>query len=329
MQATLNTELIDQYGLFRSTDIDDAQMEIAKLVNPHRIDLLGSGKNLDINFNGIRLPGMQLMTTYYGAKVNVGPENGDFYFANITLSGKGTVVHHNDGEHTIIAGETAIISPTAPYHVALEAGCKRVVIGIELPALKRYLSKLINHEVRQMPVFDLKVGNNTVWLNTINYFFKQISAQSDILDSMNIQRMYSELIMSNLLELHNHNYQSELHKKDDYMLCPQVKSAIDYIHENIKEPISIADLADYSKVSARTLHRNFIRHTDSSPILYVRNAKLDSIHKHIKEYKGPSNGAISRILLDHSVVDFGRFASYYKKRFGCSPSETMSQTKKQ
>jgi len=324
MQAKLNTTSIDQYGLFRATDVDDAESQIAKLVNPHRIDIVDSSKNLDVNFKGIKLAGMPVMNACYGAKVNVGPETGDFYFANITLSGSGKISHENDGNCSAVAGETVVISPTAPYQLNLEAGCRRVVIGIKSTDLNYHLSKLINGEIKRTPVFDLKVSNNAIWLNTISYFFKQIEAQPKILESSNIQKMYSELIISNLLELHNHNYVADLNAKEDYMLCPQVKAAVDYIQENITEPITIADLAEHSNVSARTLHRNFIRHMNISPILYVRNAKLDSIHNDIKNYQGPINGAISRILLDHSVLDLGRFARYYKERFGCTPSESIS-----
>lgn len=325
MHNNLNIDSLDRYGMFRSNDVDDAHLKIAKNVSPHRIDVRGHKNLLDVNFKGIHLAGISLLHVYYGAAVEVKPDHSEYYFTQTTLAGNGHVTLGKDQCQTA-TGDTVVVSPSVPYKMTLEERCDRVAVGINPVDLKSHLSKLINSEVNDNLVFDLKVKNARSWLNTINYVLQQIADQPQILQCKDIQSAYTNLIISNLLELHNHNYMQRMNAKEDYMVCPQVKAAVDYIHGNIKSNISIADLAAFSNVSARTLQRNFIRHMDIAPIAYIRNAKLDAIHGELESITQIENGAIKRVLLDYGIVDFGRFAQYYRNKFNCTPKETLQRT---
>jgi len=325
MLNTLNTHPLEQHRLFRSRDIDEAHQKIAKNVSPHRVNVLSNKELLDVNFKGIRLDQMMLVQVYYGAPVEVQPEQNNYYFTQTTVTGSGQVTLGKEQCGTAI-GETVVVSPSVPYKMRLQEHCKRIAVAIDPVELNNHLSKLINSEIRHQPVFDLKPKNAQFWLNTINYVITQISNEPAILKSKNIQRAYTNIIISNLLELHNHNYKEQMSAKEDYMLCPQIKSAVDYIQDNIKNIISITDLAGFSNVSVRTLQRNFTRHMGITPAIYIRNTKLDAIHQELESLIQLENGTIKRILLDYGISDFGRFAQYYRERFGCTPNETLSRT---
>lgn len=322
MHNNIDIHSLDQYGLFRSDDLDDAHLKIAKNVSPHRIDVLSNKDLLDVNFKGIHLDGISLLNVYYGAKVEVKPEQSEFYFTQTTLRGSGEVSHGNDLCQTS-AGDTVVVSPSVPYKMKLEERCNRVAIGIDPTRLESHLSKLICSSVNENLVFDLKVGKAQTWLSTINYVLNQVTNEPRVLESKDIQHAYADLIISNLLELHNHNYMARLNGKEDYMLCPQVKAAVDYIHGNIKNTISLAELADYCNVSARTLQRNFARHMDVTPVAYIRKAKLEAIHNELSMHNDIENGAVKKILIDYGIMDFGRFAQYYRNKYGCTPKDTL------
>jgi len=313
-----------KFSLFRSNDIDDAHLKIAKSVSPHRVGILGNAESLDVNFTGVHINSMPLVGVYYGAKVEVIPEQCDYYFTQTTLTGAG-VVEHGTEQYETTAGDTAVVSPAVPYKMKLDKGCHRLAIGIKPSELNRYVSKLINDEVNEELIFDLKLGSSVAWRNTINYITHQICDEPRVLASPSIQKMYSDLIISNLLELHNHNYVAKINAKEDYMLSPQVKQAADYVQHNIKDAIAVADLAQHCKVSLRTLQRNFLRHMNVTPAKYIRDAKLNAIHSELESIRQIENGTVKRVLLDYSICDFGRFAQYYRNKFGCTPKETVSK----
>jgi AraC-like DNA-binding protein len=322
MNASLIQNPLAKFSLFRTSDIDDGHLKIANSVSPHKVCIVNDQRLLDINFTGLHINTMPLVGVYYGAEVEVSPEQSEYYFAQTTLTGTG-VVRHGTEEYATAAGNTAIVSPSVPYNMRLSAGCQRVAIGINPTELCAYLSKLINDEVNQELVFDLKFSNEVAWWNTINYITKQICDSPHVIECQSIQKVYSDLVMSSLLELHNHNYISKINAKEDSMLCPQIKSAVDYIHDNIKEVITAADLAEYSKVSLRTLQRNFLKYMDMPPTKFIRDAKLNAIHEELKFMQVKEAGAIKRILLEYNVYDFGRFANYYRSKFGTTPKNTL------
>lgn len=322
MTSSLIENSLAKFGLFRTSDIDDGHSKIADVAGPHRVGIISDSRLLDINVTGFNIDAIPLLSAHYGAEVNISSEQSDYYFAQTTLAGN-TVVSHSKEEYVTAAGNTAIVSPYVPYKIRLSTDCHRVLIGVKHSALKEHLSKLINDDVNDELVFDLKVSNEVAWRNTVSYIAKQISDTPHALKSEGIQKIYSDLIKSTLLELHNHNYIQKINAKEDRMMCPQIKSAVDYIYDNIKEVVTATDLAEYSKVSLRTLQRNFLKHMDMTPTKFIRNAKLNAIHKELKSTRSVEVGTIKRILLDYNIYDFGRFANYYRLKFGATPQETL------
>jgi len=326
----MNTQKIEnplaKFSLFRTSDIDKGHLQIAESVSPHKIGVVSERDLLDINFTGLHINEMPLVGVHYGAEVEVRPELSDYYFTQTTLSGSGLVKHGKEQYETNV-GNTAVVSPCVPYKMRLSAGCQRLAIGIKPSDLNNYLSKLINDEVSEELVFDLKLSNEAAWWNTINYITMQINNAPHVLKSNDIQKVYSDLVISSLLELHSHNYVAKINAKEDYMLCPQIRKAVNYIHDNIKEVVTVADLAEFSKVSLRTLQRNFQKHMDVSPTKFIRDAKLNAIHEELKSTRYVEAGSIKRILLDYNVYDFGRFAQYYRSKFGTTPQQTISSAR--
>jgi len=59
--------------------------------------------------------------------------------------------------------------------------------------------------------------------------------------------------------------------------------AFDYIHEHLREPISLDDLADHCRINKFHLSRVFRTRTGLTPMDYVRQARLDYAHRLLLE----------------------------------------------
>jgi len=317
---------LDQHKIVHSNDIDDARLQISQRVSPHKIEMTGHADLLDVNFSGVHLDGIALLHAYYGCSIEAKPEHSEFYYTHTMLRGN-SEIEHGKNQCETITGDTVVLSPSVPYNMKLHEKCDRIVIRIDPEQVKSHLSKLLYREVDKNLVFDLKLKNAATWWNTINYILCQIENEPRVLHSKNVQRTYAQLIISNLLELHNHNYIDKLQQQGEDMMCPQIRSAIDYIQSRLHKNLSLAELASHCNVSARTLQRSFLKHLGTSPTAYVRNSRLDAIRDELQSISDFENGCIKRTLLDYGVIDFGRFAQYYRARFGCTPKETVAKSR--
>ena len=326
MLFTQNLNALDNYPLLRAADIDDAEHKISQRISPHRIEMAGHKDLLDVSFRGVHLDGVALMRAYYGCSIAAKPEESEFYYSHTMIQGNSEIRHGNSRCDTI-AGDTVVLSPSVPYNMHLHEKCDRIVMRIDPNRVKRHLQQILNSEVDENLVFDLKVENRHAWWSTIDYVLGQIGNNPDVLSSKGLQRCYAKLIIANLVELHSHNYLEQINRPADTMVCPQIKMAVDFIHARVKDNISIREVAVHCSVSTRTLQRNFIRHLEKSPAAYIRDVKLDVIHDEFMGVDVDERGSIKRILLDYGILDFGRFAKYYRQRFGCTPKETINRRK--
>ena len=73
-----------------------------------------------------------------------------------------------------------------------------------------------------------------------------------------------------------------------------------------------------SPASTRTLQNGFARFLGQSPIDYILRRGGGT-----RRWNRPGDN-VTDILLRHGVTSFGHFASHYRKRYGCRPSDTRA-----
>ena len=97
---------------------------------------------------------------------------------------------------------------------------------------------------------------------------------------------------------------------------------MDYIDANLDEPIDFTDIAAAAGIPGRTLSQHFRRFRDTTPMHYLRDARLDKVHEALRRAE-PEENVIS-IASRWGFLHMGRFAAVYRKRFGEAPSETLA-----
>jgi transcriptional regulator GlxA family with amidase domain len=106
-----------------------------------------------------------------------------------------------------------------------------------------------------------------------------------------------------------------------------LQKAIDYIHAHVHDRLSVMDLAAAACVSPRTLEVAFRRRYDQSPLSYVRGVQLDRVHETLRAARqARSPVQVTDVAMDNGFTHMGRFAGYYKQRFGHSPTVTLRGT---
>jgi AraC-like DNA-binding protein len=96
-----------------------------------------------------------------------------------------------------------------------------------------------------------------------------------------------------------------------------VRRAESYMRSNVSRNIRLEDIAKAAGVSVRTLQTSVMRDRHVTPMQYLRNLRLDAARERLL-----AGSSVSEAALDAGFSHQGRFAHYYRGRFGHSPSST-------
>jgi AraC family ethanolamine operon transcriptional activator len=100
-----------------------------------------------------------------------------------------------------------------------------------------------------------------------------------------------------------------------------LKEAIGYIRDNAREAVSVADIAQVSGVSSRTLDRAFKEGLGVSPKHCIKAIRLEGVRKELK--RGDENNSVTDIANEWGFWHMGDFARDYHREYGELPSTTF------
>lgn len=98
-------------------------------------------------------------------------------------------------------------------------------------------------------------------------------------------------------------------------------NSIGYIRGNARGAISVANVAQVSGVSSRTLDRAFKEGLGVSPKHYIKAIRLESVRKELK--RGDDNHSVTDIANEWGFWHMGDFARDYYREYGELPSTTF------
>lgn len=123
-----------------------------------------------------------------------------------------------------------------------------------------------------------------------------------------------------LMRLVPHRYSQRLEQAAFTPAPRHVRRAIDFMHANIAEPITIAMIAQSANVSVRSLETGFRTFKGATPGSYLRTLRLRAARKDLLDRSNLQS--IRDICLKWGFVHAGRFSALYASVYGESPRET-------
>jgi AraC-like DNA-binding protein len=185
--------------------------------------------------------------------------------------------------------------------------CVRLVVRME-PAL------IATHSIPEGATFDITKPALGPWFEYLRFLLSS-QATIDAIASDPLVGERVEALMHTLLE------RTLLPAIQDAARQPgtsrAVRRAETFIRENLARELSLEDIADAAGVSVRTLQTGFKQHHDVSPMRYLRDLRLDVARVQIL-----AGSTVAAAAFDCGIPHPGRFAQYYRSRFGHLPSLT-------
>ncbi|MBT1674113.1 helix-turn-helix domain-containing protein [Curtobacterium flaccumfaciens] len=101
-----------------------------------------------------------------------------------------------------------------------------------------------------------------------------------------------------------------------------VRRAVTYIRANLRRPLAADEIAAAAGVSPRALQLVFQRSLGTSPLRYVRDARLAGAHAELLTDQTTPIGAVAGRWC---FTNQGRFSAAYRERYGETPNETRQR----
>lgn len=237
-----------------------------------------------------------------------------------------------DGKEVFAGPKEAVLAPMSQIH-QLSHLCETEYAGLGFIFDSIILTKVLNSLVENARLEDLSLAS-VVDLSSgpgVNLFLILQSLDAGMRrtrlleNSPKSMALLVEAALAFIFESVPNRFQSRIIEQFEAAVPLHIGDAIDYMHSNMHQPLTITDIATAVGVSVRSLQLGFRQYKNTTPRHYLRKIRLEEVHN---ELRRPENVlSISDVALKWGFSHLGRFAAQYKAAFGVAPSETVRRAR--
>lgn len=318
---------LGRYGLFRTGDPAEAQHLVGQSFCQHTLRCMGSHRRLDAAQH--RADGRALSISYlrYGAPVSIEPGRLErFYLVQFPLAGSAEV---ETGRRRLAldAGHGAVLNPEFEGVLRWDADCEMLILRIDRAALTQAAEALVGHSLPGAVVFDATVdrGRPAVagWIGLLRACVAAAESGPASWSAANSgQSRIEEQLLMRLLACQPSVVSHFLSRTaGQASTTGQIRRARGFIHENLAEPLTLAQIARAAGCGIRSLQVAFRQAFGCSPMQYLHRERLNMAHYLLQTAQ--DGCIVSQIAYDAGFSHPGRFSTAYRSAFGQSPSRTL------
>ena len=246
----------------------------------------------------------------------------------LCLPGQGEVrVKSNNGAGVIAGGYGAIVPPddlvTADYRS--EYGRVKIVM-IEKSGLEDELAVMLGRALDRPLRFDLQIDlatSGAAVTRSLSILTSELEQPEGPLATPQIAARLGRVLMASVLVSCRHNYSEELAAPAGSRHPRAIREALAAIEDDPTGLGSVSQIAKVSGLSVRALEEGFQRHVGVSPMRHLRRTRLARAHAALLAADAEQTTATA-VAHAWGFLNYGRFAAEYRKRYGRSPSETLT-----
>jgi len=255
----------------------------------------------------------------------IGPSESDFA---VLIPFSGASKHVVSGRSLPLSRSTAgVHSPGQPAQVFIAGYVEMMSVGFNqafvVSELERALQHSIRTPVRFSPYMNLDALGGAAVRSAVLRLCRALDRAPGSWRHSLAVRQIERSLASLLLDAQPHNYTRRLHRFA--AAGPwQVRAAEAFIEAHAHEPLTLADLASLTGVSARSLEYSFRRFRGCTPMEFLRSVRFARAHADLLD--AAPDLKISDVAARWGFLHFGRFSRSYAKRFGELPSATLRRS---
>lgn len=219
----------------------------------------------------------------------------------------------------IYRGHPGTTLSAAPNH-------ERLAIWIPEAGLKQRLAGLLGRpvlgDVSFEPVFDWAAPQTQSLWRLVRLLVEELGLPtSSFLSSEAASRSFTDLLIYTLLRSVPHSHSGQLQHPEQSVVPRTIRRAEAYIRAHVQEPMALHEVAAAAGCSVRSLQLGFRRFRETSPLLAIRQARLEAAHDAM--CSGTAGSTVTEVAQRFGFANAGRFTRLYQAAFGERPVEVL------
>jgi len=308
--------------------LDEACDVVGRNIYPHRLRTLEpSGPSLMCLTSALNLGDVALGYVQYGHDVLI--ESGvitQYLLVKSTIGGNGRVTC---GNSTVATTPHSVVmtSMTARTEIVMTSQCRHLTARVCREALETRIAEKLGRKLAEPLRFDLEAAADSDfgrgWLQLLAHICHLSATAPAVLACEDVRRQYSRTMIEMLVHTAPHNYSAALEETIAHPIPWHVRRARDYVHNHIADIDSVADIAASIGITTRTLQSGFRKAFNMTPAEYIRRTRVEALHQALLVADGRQS--VTDLMQAVGIVNFGRYAHYYRRLIGEVPSATLKR----
>ena len=310
----------------QTSTVHDAIHLMSGLTCPHRLHPLDRhARTFNCVFSAVDLGECALFYVQYGFDVAI--EVGcvkDYFLVEWPIAGEGYL---HSGERCVVTSphHVTITCPSETTEMRMTAQCRHLTARISRQAVETILAEKLGRRLQNELRFDLPIAADSAfaraWQRLLGHICQLSASAPEILDSVEMRHQYSRTMLELLLVHAPHNYTSALQANLDRSVPWYVRRAREYIKSHLPEIRSVSEIASHVGTSTRTLQLGFRQAYGKTPAEFLRRTRIHALYQSLLSAEPSQN--VTALMENLGIVNFGRYARYYRQQFGETPSATL------
>jgi AraC-like DNA-binding protein len=310
-------------------DLDEARAIVDRHFYPNFLDVLSPQASVQARFTVTPPEPVTIGDLSFGTDVRMRLGEMGAYHVDVLLTGRLVWRQGGSGSRLATPMAAAVFQPVGDTTIDhWTSDCRLLAVKINKSLLEEHLARLIDGPVRSpirlAPTLDLTSGAGRSWARLLRMIAADAKLPGGGLSRHPaVDAGLRDSLVTGLLLAADHQYRDALENTPATTAAPRaVRRTVEAMRAQPSRPFTVADLAEIAGISPRALQLSFQRHLSMSPMTYLREVRLSLVHDRLQRAT-PGHETVSALAFECGFTHLGRFAAWYRDRYGVAPAETL------
>ncbi|MFI1397540.1 AraC family transcriptional regulator [Streptomyces sp. NPDC020681] len=320
--------------LVHSNDLEETREIISHAYSPYQLDCLGDSREFsawyaESGFPGITVSGLSYGSPRLDAETLIKPQPLDSYLLVCeVIHGRVTVTSPGREVCCVGPGETYVLDPYRSFQVHWSPGARMMTVRLARETVERAAADALGLDDPVRARFALGGAISPqaalTWAGISAAVRREVLGEGIAGTNPLVSTHLTQTTAALLVQTQRLITNGVDPQRTGIVSHAAVRRVMALVEERAEQPHTLTDLAAAARVSPRALQEAFRRHLDTTPLGYLREVRLKRAHQDLVAAGRDGSATVSDVAYRWGFSNLGRFAAYYRERYGHPPSKTLS-----